>query len=82
MVNIKNIHHVLVASHNVEEDIYKELEIIDRQYEEALCNLLNKMSVSKEEKKAVVLEAIRIPNFNGEIEEWLSFKICQINSYI
>ncbi|KAI8124553.1 hypothetical protein CVS40_4883 [Lucilia cuprina] len=74
MVDIKQIHRELVVNHSVKDDIDEELELIDKLYGEALKEILIKISTMQEEKKAVVLETIKIPIFNGDMEEWCSFQ--------
>ncbi|XP_065356300.1 uncharacterized protein LOC135950698 [Calliphora vicina] len=74
MVDIKQIHRELVVNHSVKCDIDEELELIDRQYAEAVTLVLMKIFTMQEEKKAVALETIKIPMFNGDVEEWCSFR--------
>lgn len=53
MVDIKNIHNELITKHFLEEDIDEELEIIEKRYEEAVQNILRKISELRKEEKVV-----------------------------
>ena len=72
MSEIKQIYRELSMNYLVNEDIDEEFDAIEKQYLEALSTMLRWMTVKKE-SNAVILEKIKIPYFNGAVEEWTSF---------
>ncbi|XP_037959436.1 uncharacterized protein LOC119688843 [Teleopsis dalmanni] len=71
--DIRSIYKKLVIEMSYNEvDIMNDYDEIEDQYDKALDELANKMEKLREGNN-VKLDCIRIPNFNGNIEEWSSF---------
>ncbi|XP_037932509.1 uncharacterized protein LOC119667290 [Teleopsis dalmanni] len=71
--DIRSIYKKLVIEMSYNEvNIMNDYDEIEDQYDKALDELANKMEKLREGNN-VKLDCIRIPNFNGNIEEWSSF---------